>query len=346
MNNFKIENRIIDRFNKPLVIPEIGINHEGSLEKAIELVDSVIEAGGEIVKFQCHITEKEMLNTGIKPPNSCLPLWDIMKQCELSKDEEKYLFNYVKQKGLIYLSTPFSREAVDRLEDFGVSAYKIGSGECNNIPLIRHIASTGKPIILSTGMNDLESIRASVEEIGRHNVPLAILHCTSLYPTPYKDVRLNCITELCEAFPESIVGLSDHSIGIWTSLGAISLGALIIEKHFTVSKDWPGPDIEISIDTNELRQLITGANAIWESLGGTKGILEDEKPVIDFAYASVVSIADIKAGDVLSDKNIWVKRPGNGPFQAADYEKLLGKRVKNNIKSDMFISPEMLETHG
>lgn len=342
MKEFKIENRVIGTGHSPLIIPEIGINHEGKVEKAFQMIDDIATAGGEIVKFQCHITEKEMLDTGIQPPNADVPLWDIIKRCELTAAEERDLFAYAREKKLLFLSTPFSREAADQLEGLGVSAYKIGSGECNNIPLLKHVASFGKPIILSTGMNDLDSIKHSVNAILTCGVPLALLHCVSLYPTPYDQVRLKCITELQDEFPDLNIGLSDHSIGIWTGLGSVALGATIIEKHFTSSKQWPGPDIEVSIDPEELHQLIIGSNAIWKSLKGGKHIVEDEKPVIDFAYASVVSIDSIAPGDELSMENIWVKRPGTGPFLAKDFEMLLGKRAKTHISNDEFIRPEML----
>ncbi len=335
MQEFQLGARKVGSDHPPLVVPEIGINHEGSYEKAVQMVDAAAEAGAEIVKFQCHITEDEMIPTDMKPGEiSEERLWDIIKRCELTDEEEVRLKDYTESKGMIYLSTPFSRAAADRLEEMGVVGYKIGSGECNNFPLIEHIARFGKPMIVSTGMNDLQSVRKTADIIQKCGTPFALLHCTSMYPTPYEKVRLGGISNLQEAFAETPVGLSDHSMGVWTCLGAVSLGACILEKHFTISRDWPGPDTGISIEPNELNDLIVGSSAIWQARGGTKSILAEEKPVIDFAYASVVSIQEIKAGDELTLENIWVKRPGTGPLLADRFDELLGKTAARDIASD------------
>ena len=339
--SINIQNRLVGPDYPPLVIPEIGINHEGELDKAMAMIDSVIESGAEIVKFQTHITDKEMIPTNMKPGDiSDETLWDIIKRCELTEQEEISIQNYCIQKGLIYLSTPFSREAADRLEKMNVPAYKIGSGECNNYPLIHHIASKKKPIILSTGMNSIDSIRIASNIIESYKCPLAILHCTSMYPTPYKDVRLGAIKDLQDNFLSTPIGLSDHSMGIATSLGAVALGASILEKHFTLSRSWPGPDTGISIEPYELKNLIIDSKNIWEARGGEKTILEEEKPVIDFAYASVVSIKKIKHNETFSKENIWVKRPGNGMILSDRFDEVIGKKANKNIDIDQQIAPE------
>lgn len=324
----------------PLVLAEVGINHEGDVNKALQLVDAAVAAGAEAVKFQCHITEQEMIPTDMKPGKiSDERLWDIIKRCELTEAEERRIQAYCGEKGIIYLSTPFSREAADRLNAMGVPAFKIGSGECNNLPLIDHIARFGKPVILSTGMNDLASVRRSASVLeGR--VPFALLHCTSMYPTPYDKVRLGAITELRQAFPAVPVGLSDHSLGIWTCLGSVALGACLLEKHFTISRAWPGPDTSISIEPKELADLIRGSRAIWEARGGAKTILPEEQPVIEFAYATVVSIAPIKAGEELSLANVWVKRPGTGSIHADRLTAILGKQATRNLPADYQLRPE------
>jgi len=339
--SIKINNREIGPDFPPLVIAEVGINHEGDFNKAISLIDAASSVGAEVIKFQTHITDKEMIKTDMKPGDiSDERLWDIIKRCELSEEEEIKIKKYCEKKNIIYISTPFSREASDRLEKMGVPAFKIGSGECNNLPLINHIAAKNKPIILSTGMNNIESIARTIKIIESHKCPLVILHCTSMYPTPYVNVRLGAITELKERFVAYPIGLSDHSLGIETCLGAVALGACILEKHFTLSKDWPGPDIGISIEPDELKNLIDGSKKIWEARGGTKDILLEEKPVTDFAYASIVSIKAIKVGDVFSLDNIWVKRPGNGKLLADSYDKVLGMVSKTNINIDEQIGPE------
>jgi sialic acid synthase SpsE len=340
MADIEIAGRKIGPDHEPFVIAEAGINHEGEFDKAIALVDAAVGAGAEVVKFQCHITEKEMVPTDMTPGEiSTEKLWDIIKRCELTEDEERRVQVYCGEKGIMYLSTPFSREAADRLNSMGVPAFKIGSGECNNIPLLDHIARMGKPMILSTGMNDIATIRTSIEAIRKHGTPLALMHCTSMYPTPYEKVRLGAIGHMASEFPGLPIGLSDHSMNIWTCLGAVALGTSILEKHFTISRSWPGPDTGLSIEPDELRDLIVGSRAVWQAGGGSKTILPEEQPVIDFAYATVVSIAPIRQGDVFSMKNVWVKRPGTGAIHATRLNEVFGKVATRNIAADVHINP-------
>jgi N-acetylneuraminate synthase len=340
----KIGHRKIGPDEPPLVIAEVGINHEGQIAKALQLVDAAADAGAEVVKFQCHITEQEMVPTDMTPGKiSRERLWDIIKRCELTEQEERQVQDYCAKRGVMYLSTPFSREAADRLDAMGVPAFKIGSGECNNIPLLKHVAAKGKPMILSTGMNDMASVERSVAALRPTGVPLALMHCTSMYPTPYDKVRLGAIGDLHRAFPDLPIGLSDHSLNIWTCLGGIALGASLVEKHFTVSRTWPGPDTGISIEPDELADLIEGSRAIWQARGGSKTRLPEEQPVIDFAYATVVSVAPIKAGDVLSRNNIWVKRPGTGGILADRFEQVIGLRARRDIPADVHVSADDID---
>jgi sialic acid synthase SpsE len=326
-----IAGRSVGRSCNPLVIAEIGINHEGSFEKAVRMVEEAARAGCECVKFQAHVIEDEMIPNDVIPGNAKETIWEIMKRCALSEDEDAQLKKKVESLGMIYLSTPFSRAAADRLERLGVVGYKIGSGECNNYPLIEHIARFGKPVLLSTGMNDLSSIAIAVGILRRHSLPFALFHCTSMYPTPYNRVRLGALTQLAEAFPDAVVGLSDHSLGNYTCFAAVPLGASLLEKHFTADKSWPGPDVSISIDPEELRELIQGSKAIHQALGGGKTILPEEQPTIDFAYACVVTTREIHAGEELTADNIWVKRPGTGEIKAEHYHRLLGRKLKEDI---------------
>ena len=326
--------RVIGQGHPPLVIAEIGINHEGNFAKAIRMVDDAHSVVCECVKFQSHVIEDEMIRNDIVPGNANESIWDIMSRCALSEEEERQLKTYTEAKGMIYLCTPFSRAAAERLEKMNVCAYKIGSGECNNYPLVRHIASYGKPVILSTGMNDLSSITRAVEILRQAGTPFALLHCTSMYPTPYEKVRLGALSELGTHFPDAVIGLSDHSLGNYTCFAAVALGASILEKHFTSDKNWQGPDIPISINPCELKDLIEGTKAIHMGVGGTKDILPEEQPTINFAYACVVAIRDIKAGERLSEENIWVKRPGSGEIKAVHFESILKKKARKEIKKD------------
>lgn len=338
MNNASISGREIGPSFPPLVIAEIGINHEGSMEKAKQMIDAAASVGCECVKFQSHVIDDEMIPNSVVPGNAKESIWDIMKRCALTEEEEAHLKEYAEGMGLIYLCTPFSRAAAYRQERLGITAYKIGSGECNNYPLIRLVASFGKPVILSTGMNNVESIRTSYEIVTQANLPCILLHCTSIYPTPYKLVRLGALGELSQSFNTRLIGLSDHSLGNYTAFGAVALGACVIEKHFTSDKTWPGPDIPISIGTEELRDLIQGSRAIHEALGSGKEVLAEEQPTIAFAYSCVVTIDAIKRGESLSAENIWVKRPGTGSILAKHYDSILGKVATRDLPRDYPLS--------
>lgn len=342
---FKINDHLkISDENKPFIIAEAGINHDGEFDKAIELVDLAVDSGATAIKFQTHITDKEMIPTDMKPGNiSEESLWDIIDRCVLDNEQEKNLFEYSKEKGILFFSTPFSREGADRLNELGVELFKIGSGECNNLPLLDHVAKFKKPMILSTGMNDISSIRDSVETILNHEVPLALLHCTSIYPAPPETMRLGAITHLKKEFPELEIGLSDHSLGISVALGSIAIGSNIVEKHFTKSRAWPGPDNPFSIEPQELKQLVDWSEEIWLARGGIKDVLNDEKPVIDFAYACVVAIRNITKGEKLTLDNIWVKRPGTGEIFAKDFKNVLGKVANIDISENTQLSRSMFD---
>ena len=341
--NFNIGNREVGDGCSPLVIAEIGINHDGNFERAKQMVNDAYENGAECVKFQCHIIDDEMIPNDVIPPNATESIWNMMKRCSFSEEQEIALKKYTEDLGMIYLNTPFSRAAADRLDKMDVCAYKIGSGECNNFPLISHIASFSKPVILSTGMNDMDSISKSVDILKKAKIDYAIMHVTSMYPTPYDKVRLNVITKLKEKFPDAVIGLSDHSFGNYTCFAAISLGASILEKHFTSDKNWSGPDIPISIIPEELKDLIVGSKAIFNSLNGKKNILDGEKETAKFAYASIVTINDIKKGEYFSTDNIWVKRPGTGQIRAEFFDDVLDKKSSKDIKKNSQLEWNMVD---
>jgi N-acetylneuraminate synthase len=320
----------------PLVIAEIGINHEGSLQVAKEMVDAAHRAGVEIVKHQTHIVGDEMTGAAKKviPGHTKDSIYEIMERCALDETDELELKKYVESKGMIFISTPFSRAAANRLRKFDIPAYKIGSGECNNYPLLEHIASFGKPVILSTGMNTIESIRKAVAIFDKHKIPLALLHTTNLYPTPIHLVRLGAMTELHNAFPDKVFGLSDHTLNNNACLGAVALGASLLERHFTDTMQRTGPDIVCSMDEKATKELITSSNEIWQMRGGAKEPTKEEQATMDFAFATVCSIASIEKGEVLTTENIWVKRPGTGDILAEHFNNLLGKIATRNIDND------------
>ena len=271
-SSFEIGNIKIGIGEEPLVIPEMGINHEGSLEVAKLIVDAAARSGAKIIKHQTHVVEDEMCNKKKKviPGNTDVSIYEVMKRCALSEEEEYELKQYVEKKGLIFLSTPFSRAAADRLERFGVLAYKIGSGELNNYPLIRHIASFGKPMIVSTGMNNIPSIKKAVDILEEYKVPYALMHTTNLYPTAPELVRLGAMQEMMSAFPGVPVGLSDHTVTNTACIAAMALGAAAVERHFIDVMDRPGPDVVCSMDEQRCAELITAAREIPKMLGGRK----------------------------------------------------------------------------
>lgn len=320
----------------PLVIAEIGINHEGSLQVAKEMVDAAQRAGVEVVKHQTHIVEDEMTGAAKKviPGNADVSIYEIMERCSLNEAEELELKNYVESKGMIFISTPFSRAAAERLKKFDIPAYKIGSGECNNYPLLEHIASFGKPVILSTGMNTIESIQKAVAVFDKYNVPVALLHTTNLYPTPIHLVRFGAMVELNQAFPNKVFGLSDHTLNNNACLGAVALGASILERHFTDHMQRTGPDIVCSMDENACRELIISSAEIAQMRGGSKKPADEEQVTIDFAFATVCSIASIKKGEVFTKENIWVKRPGTGKILAESFNDIIGKTATRDIEND------------
>ncbi len=329
----------------PLVIAEIGINHEGVLKTAFELVDAAILAGAELIKHQTHVVEDEMSLAAkeVIPGNADESIYEIIERCALSEEDEKKLKEYIESKGAIFISTPFSREAADRLERIGVCAYKIGSGECNNYPLIEHIASFKKPMIISTGMNNLKSISKTVEIIRRHNIPYALLHTTNIYPTPARLVRLGAMQQMQKTFPDAVIGLSDHTTSNLACFSATALGANILERHFTDKMDRPGPDIVNSMDPIHLKKLIIGTQEIAKMRGGNKEAVREEQPTIDFAFATVVSIKPIKKGEPFTKDNIWVKRPGIGELSAEHYSYVLNKIAVNEISKDTHLSKADVE---
>lgn len=324
----------------PLVIAEIGINHEGSLKTAFEMVDAAHRAGVEVVKHQTHIVADEMSGAAKKviPGNATVSIYEIMERCALNEEEEWELKNYVESKGMIFISTPFSRAAADRLHKFDIPAYKIGSGECNNYPLLEHIASFGKPVILSTGMNTIESIKKAVAIFDQYQVPIALLHTTNLYPTPIHLVRFGAMMQMHQAFPNKVFGLSDHTLNNNACLGAVALGASILERHFTDTLQRTGPDIVCSMDETACKELINNSAEIALMRGGTKQPALEEQVTIDFAFATVVTIKPIKKGEIFSKENIWVKRPGTGKILAEHFETIIGKTAAEDIENDQHLN--------
>jgi len=344
----KIDHREIGPKHPPLVIAEIGINHGGSLDVAQAMVNAAHKAGCEMVKHQTHFVEDEMTEEAkaIFPPNADLSIWDLMQRCALSKDDEIALKAYAESLGMIYISTPFSRAAADFLAEIGVAGFKIGSGEANHVPLIRHIAGFGKPVILSTGMQTIESLQPSVQALEHAGIEYALLECTNLYPSPPEIVSLQGINELHKAFPRAVIGFSDHSIGPEMAIASVALGACILERHFTDTRYRKGPDIACSMDPAELRFLIDRSKEIHTALMNPKMRTRPEEDVYRFARGSIVADKDLPQGHVIGVKDIWARRPGTGEISVEFFDKLIGARTRINFKKNQQIKWNDLERIG
>jgi len=331
-----IGGRRIGDQESPLVVVEIGINHGGSLDLAKAMVSAAFKAGAECIKHQTHFVEDEMTEEAksIFPPNADISIWDVMQKCSLSRDEEISLKNHTENLGMIYLSTPFSRSAADFLFDIGVKAFKIGSGEADNLPLIRHIVEFQKPIILSTGMQSIKSLQKSVDVINNSGVDYALLECTNLYPSPAEIVSLQGINELRNAFPNALIGFSDHSIGPYMSLASVALGACIIERHFTDTRYRIGPDISCSMDPAELKLIIDRSQEIFIARNNPKKRSTEEESVYKFARGSIVADRNLKLGKTITPNDIWARRPGNGQIPAYKFDELVGKTINKDISKN------------
>ncbi len=341
---FHIGRIAVGEGNRPLVIPEIGINHGGSLTAAKEMADAAFRAGARLVKHQTHIVEDEMSRAArdVTPGNADCSIYEVMERSALPEEEEREFMRYVEALGMEFISTPFSRAAADRLERFGVKAYKIGSGEMNHYPLLRHIAEFGKPMLVSTGMNDLRSIAKAVDILEAKGVPYALLHTTNLYPTPPGLVRLGGMQELMREFAGVPVGLSDHTKNNTACIAAMALGAGLVERHFTDRMSRRGPDIVCSMDEAALGALLQAAGELPAMLGGKKEAAREEQVTIDFAFATLVTTAPIRAGERFTPENLWAKRPGTGEIRAEEYEAVLGKIAVCDIGEDIQLKKAMI----
>jgi sialic acid synthase SpsE len=337
----KLNKREIKNFSKPYIIAEACINHEGDINNAFKMISEAKKSGADCVKFQIHNLDNEMLKEAPQSDNFKDSLWNTLEKTNFNISQQKILMEECKKQNIDYLCTPFSRDGSDELESIGVGFFKIGSGELTNLPLIEHVAKKNKPMIVSTGMSNLDEIEATVDLLKSMNASFALTHCTSVYPCPYKLSNLRAIPKMANLFNVP-VGLSDHTSTIYTSFGAVAHGACIIEKHFTLDKNAEGPDHASSIEPTELKELVYGVNAIFDANGEEKKIFDEEKQIIAWARESVVSEKDIKKGETLDEKNIWVKRPGpkKNIIPAKDYKLILGKKALKDIKKNSQISWE------
>ena len=321
----------------PVVIAEACVNHQGDFEHAKRMVHIAHAMGAHIIKFQIHVVDDEMLRSEVpKSDNFDEPLLSILEKTELSTEQHIALKQLCESLGIMYLCTPFSRTAADTLARMDVGGFKTGSGELTNLPLIEHIARKGKPMIVSTGMCTIEEISETVALLKDIGTPFVLTHCVSAYPTPYDRVNLGLIEKYRELF-EVPVGLSDHSRGIYTGIGAVVLGACVIEKHFTLDRMQKGPDHPVSLEPDELDDLVKGVDAVFRARGSERKIFPEEEQIVAWARESVVSEVAIPKGTVITKDMVWVKRPSpkQGSIAAKDLRKVIGKVATADIPKDV-----------
>jgi len=318
------------------IIAEAGINHNGDERVAAELVEAAAAAGADAIKFQTHFPEHEMLRDGATASYVGESLFDLLTRTALSRDAQKRLQQLARTKGIVFLSTPFSREAADFLESIDVPAFKTGSGELTHLPMQRHIARKRRPMIISTGMATPNEIERTVAVVREEGAPFALMHCTSTYPTPYEHVQIGNIPALRQKYGVP-VGFSDHTLGSYVAFAAAAVGANLFEKHFTTSRSLPGPDQQGSMEPDELKDLVWGIRAIERAGGATKTIQPGEDDVRRMAHHSVVSIRDIAEGATISADDVWAKRPGTG-IPARQLSEVIGRTAKRPIAKDRLIA--------
>ena len=343
-DSIKIGDRLIGDNHRPYVIAEAAVSHQGEVETARSMVYLAHAMGCDAIKFQMHVLDNEMLRDVPTSDNFDQPLYETLRDTELTLDEHKELKALCESLGIDYLCTPFSAAAADILEtELDVEAFKTGSGELTNIPLLTHIAKKGRPMIISTGMALIEEIQETVDAMKASGVSFALTHCVSAYPCPYERVNLHNVPRYRELF-DVPVGLSDHSIGIYTAIGSVAVGASIIEKHYTLDKLQSGPDHAVSLEPYELGELVKGCNAVYLARGDKREIFPEEECIVAWARESVVSEQDISVGTVITEDMVWVKRPSPGPgaIPAKDLGKVVGMTAKVDIARDKQILWEEL----
>ncbi len=330
---------------KTIIIAEAGVNHNGSIELAKKMIDVAADAGVDYIKFQTFKSEKlasinaEKADYQKSSTTKNESQYEMLKKLELDPESHKVLFDYCNHKGIKFISSPFDNESIDLLYSLGVELFKIGSGEITNYPYLKTIANKGLPVILSTGMSNLAEIEAALNVLlnnGLKRNQMTILHANTEYPTPYHDVNLKAMLTIKETF-KTKVGYSDHTIGIEVPIAAVSLGAEVIEKHFTLDKTMEGPDHKASLEPNELKVMVKAIRNIEQAMGnGAKNVSNSERKNIFIARKSIVANCNISKGEIFTEKNITTKRPGTG-ISPMRWKDVLGKTALKDFSTDDLI---------
>lgn len=324
------------------IIAEAGVNHNGKIDLAYKLIDVACESGADAVKFQTFKTENLVSKNAPKAAyqknttNQSESQFQMLKNLELDFDTHKKLIDYCNTKEIMFLSTPFDHESINLLNELDLQVFKIPSGEITNLPYLRHIGSLGKEVILSSGMSNLKEIEDALKILigsGTSKENITVLHANTMYPTPMEDVNLRAMQTIREKFEVS-VGYSDHTLGIEVDIAAVAMGAAVIEKHFTLNKNMVGPDHKSSLNPKELKKMVNSIRNIEKALGGDiKKPSKSEKPNIAIARKSIVASKFIKKGEIFSEKNLTVKRPGTG-ISPMEWDSIIGKVANCDYQKD------------
>lgn len=337
-----IEGRCVGDGQSCFIIAEGCDNHLGSIETAKAMIRGAKLAGADAIKFQHHLPDEEMLREGVPASaNFNIPLFEFLERYALKIDQHAQLIAYCREQGIVYLCTPFSWKAARELHEIGVKAFKIGSGELTDLPSLKKIARLGKPMILSTGMAFWEEIDETVNTLRPINDRLALMNCVSEYPAKHADVNLGVIRAMRDRYG-LVIGHSDHTPDIYTTVASVTFGAKLVEKHFILDKRQPGPDQAVSIDPHELHELVLGIRRIEEAMGEEKTLHALEKPIRSWAHRSVVSIQPIARGTRITEEMVWTKRPGTG-IPAKKIDDVIGKIAGRDIPKDALIAWEDLQ---
>lgn len=337
MRKFKIGSRLIGEASPAYIIAEAGDNHMGSLTTAKEMARLAKLAGADAVKYQHHLPDEEMLPDVPISDNMREPLYEFLKRNALNIQDHISLYNYCAEIGIQYLCTPFSYAAALELHHASIlDAIKIGSGEMTDIPSLRKMAKFGVPMIISTGMCSLEEIRETYNVLIGCDVDLALMNCVSEYPPVYEDINLGVIDTMKLEFQEAVIGQSDHTPTNYTCFGAVTMGAKIVEKHVIINKLTPGPDQSVSLDFNDFSDLVKGIRILEAASGSVKKVHGKEKIIRDWAFRSLVATRDIKAGETISEDDVWSKRPGTG-IPSKFMSQMIGKVAIEDISKNTLL---------
>jgi len=337
-----IGSRAIGYESPTYVVAEACDNHLGDLAVAKEMVRQAKLAGADAVKFQHHLPEEEMLPDAPMSDNFDEPLFDFLKKHALTTQQHAELKEHCGEVGIQYLCTPFSLRAAEELNEMGVAAFKIGSGEMTDIPTLKGIAAFGKPMIVSTGMCTFEEVDRTYEALRGASVPLVLMNCVSEYPPVYEDLNLGNIELMIQRYPEAVIGHSDHTPDLYTSFAAVALGAKVVEKHIILDRSQPGPDQSVSINMHQLADLCEGVGKIEKSLGRRKEVQEKEVAIRRWAFRSIVTVRPIRQGEAITQDMIWSKRPGTG-IPACRMPEVIGRLVKRDLPGNVMITWDDLE---